>query len=424
MVEPKIITIEELISLLPWYQNLDDKTNWQEKYMEQMELVQREVPENIKREDYETEADYMEATVDYIMSKGMAAPKYMYQDILDGYLNENLIAYGYWTSSIDMTNQIMWGQMLYMTYPMSNPAITTFGLRPSIVLEDNQAPLKEKTTELYMTESIQNMKMIVGDTLNISMYVKPYYNCNNNILKFTSSNESVATVDTNGVITAKTVGTTTITISTVDGSNIIKNINVTVANMSVNGIMSSRNECINTGTCEQGTLINVAVNDSKTYGFYVLKDTGSELTLLMDRNLGDNLAWYANSYNLSSGPATAISALKQRAIDWTNIPEREYTYSDDSGYDTYAAFTETMKARMITYTEANNIMTANNGKIPEWMRTNLYTHGDNSTYGYWTSATFGSGYHAYGVRYLGDLYGYTTNDTASCGVRPVITITK
>ena len=202
-------------------------------------------------------------------------------------------------------------------------------------------------------------------------------------------------------------------------------------------IMTSENACVTSGTCSQddikaGIKVNVKVNDKKAYDFYVIADNGTELTLLMSENLGDNVAWYKNTYNNSKGPTTALAELKTRTSDWTNIPERDYVYSDDGGGNKYKSFTETMRARMITYTEAENIRNANNGTTPNWMYVNLKNTGSNTDSlgndkaGYWTSAAhFSYSESAQRIDYIGNIYVYswTDNGTAN-GLRPVITMPK
>ena len=151
----------------------------------------------------------------------------------------------------------------------------------------------------------------------------------------------------------------------------------------------------------------------------------------MDRNIyasGDttepDVAWYADSQTQSQGPKTAVAALKERTSSWTNIPERVYTYSDDGGGNKYTAFTEKMRARMLTYTEANDIKTANNNTMPSWMYINLYDTGDNNNYGYWLSAANASYFGiAWNVNYSGILNNNLVSDTGK-GVRPVITLSK
>ncbi|MBC1246104.1 SdrD B-like domain-containing protein [Listeria booriae] len=68
----------------------------------------------------------------------------------------------------------------------------------------------------------------VNDTGKINATVAPS-NATNKALSYTPADSSIITVDANGNWTAKKSGTTTITVKTLDGSNISKTINVTVA---------------------------------------------------------------------------------------------------------------------------------------------------------------------------------------------------
>ena len=80
---------------------------------------------------------------------------------------------------------------------------------------------------------------------------------------------------------------------------------------SLNKNISSQDDCItNNKICLSGTKVNVRVNNFESYDFYVIGDTGNDLTLLMDRNLGNNVAWISEQDYISTGK-----------IDWTHISE-------------------------------------------------------------------------------------------------------
>ena len=185
-------------------------------------------------------------------------------------------------------------------------------------------------------------------------------------------------------------------------------------------------ECItNKTTCTPGTPVAIKVNTDTVYNFYVLSDNNDKITLIMDRNLGDNVAWYAGAQDNSHGPTTAVAALKTRTSGWTNIPAKEYTYSDDGGGNKYTAFAETMRARMLTYTEATTTLgcTTSIGSCPSWLYENLYNNGDNNTYRYWTSTANATRSDAvWTVYYDGEINNDYTN--SSDGLRPVIELLK
>ena len=220
--------------------------------------------------------------------------------------------------------------------------------------------------------------------------------------------------------------------------------NVSVIYKYTNGIMSSMDNCINIGKCEAGTKVNVKVNNREKYDFYVINDNTTELTLIMDRNLGGKVMWAtADDYAMANtdstscstasctdeGPVTAVAILKERTAGWINIPERDYTYSDDGGGNKYEGFTETMRARMLTYTEATTTLgcdTSTNGSCPSWLYTNLSSSNTTEqTYGYWTSsANRWSVTWAHIIIYDGYVFGSDSYRDTVNGLRPVIELSK
>ena len=235
-----------------------------------------------------------------------------------------------------------------------------------------------------------------------------------------------------------------------------------------NNIMSSYDTCIKTGVCHPGTEVDVEVNDLKSYKFFVVSDSGSELTLIMDRNIypdgksaKQNVRWvseedynddvnFGNFGNTDKGPITALNYLNTQTLDWTNIPpianykydnnldgtQYEYGYQKLEIIDGISKLTSQTgnliteitgksRARMLTFEEADNIVSSNDNKMPEWLYINLYGTGDNNTHGYWLSSNLRSNIYNARIVYS---YGYLSvsnfNNGSSCGIRPVITLTK
>ena len=75
--------------------------------------------------------------------------------------------------------------------------------------------------------NMTSYSMNVGNTVTLSADVYPT-NATNKAVKWSSSNTSVATVDTNGKVTAKTAGTAIITATATDGSNVSGSCTITV----------------------------------------------------------------------------------------------------------------------------------------------------------------------------------------------------
>ena len=212
--------------------------------------------------------------------------------------------------------------------------------------------------------------------------------------------------------------------------------------------------CITNKTkCEAGTPVAIEVAPNTIYKFYVLNDdtTKNEVTLIMDRNLGGNVAWinfedYYPSPRNDKGPLTALRVLKERTSGWTNIPTYTYTLENDAdgnnGSNTYNPIskptTETTEESVVENVRARlprreEVVTAETGcttssnSCKSWLYEYLSgTGGDNKTYGYWTSTACSySSEHAWGVYCYGNLMlDDPVYDAVYRGVRPVITLSK
>ena len=76
--------------------------------------------------------------------------------------------------------------------------------------------------------SPSTVSLAISNTIQLTANVSPS-NATNKSVTWTSSNETVASVDANGIVTGKTAGSATITASSTDGSNIKSNsVSVTV----------------------------------------------------------------------------------------------------------------------------------------------------------------------------------------------------
>ena len=103
------------------------------------------------------------------------------------------------------------------------------GVKASCVLTV-EAVLIE-SIDLFYTELMLND----GDVFDFSPSIYPY-NATNQKLKWTSSNESVATVDEDGWVVTKKPGKTTITVTAMDGSGVSTTCKLTVSPVMVSNI--------------------------------------------------------------------------------------------------------------------------------------------------------------------------------------------
>ncbi len=143
--------------------------------------------------------------------------------------------------------------------------------------------------------------------------------------------------------------------------------------------------------------------------FYVLEDNGDSVSLIMNENIGDRVAWNTSGNN-ADGPVTALAYLEEQTSIWTveaTLP---------TGQQIADAVGNT------SWTSGSNPISLSSAP---WLYGNLYTSSNKSLPdGYWTSTPHsGLSNHAWRVYYSGHLNGYF-GDSTSTGVRPVITVSK
>ena len=124
-----------------------------------------------------------------------------YSGIEISFASDNILGVG------DILNDAWWYQALYnISYSRAN---TDWEFVTSITLDQSEISLD-------VTETVKLIATVLPE------------NATNKSLIWSSSNEAVATVDAKGVVTAISVGETTITVATVDGSNLSAYCNVIV----------------------------------------------------------------------------------------------------------------------------------------------------------------------------------------------------
>ena len=116
----------------------------------------------------------------------------------------------------------------------------------------------------------------------------------------------------------------------------------------IENVINSDNSCIRAGNiCTDseiiaGVKVNVNVNNSQSYDFYVISNTATEMTLIMDRNLGEPTHWISKTdYDNAGGtvievggstdlgPLTSLNYLNSLTVNWSNVPIiSNYTYAN------------------------------------------------------------------------------------------------
>lgn len=152
--------------------------------------------------------------------------------------------------------------------------------------------------------------------------------------------------------------------------------------------------------------------------FYVLEEDGNNIKLIMNKNLGEIVAWCdatAKDPNNNSCNANGAKAyLASQTSGWTKLINAGGKVELPKGEDI---------ANLIN-DDLWNDTTITKQEVPDWMRANLYK--TNVPLGYWTStANSNKSSEAWLMFYLGYLHSYDFKSySVVSGVRPVITISK
>ena len=209
----------------------------------------------------------------------------------------------------------------------------------------------------------------------------------------------------------------------------------------------------------KGVKVQIKVNDSDTYDFYMIDDNDTYVTLIMDKNIGKSM--YSSGDN-TKGPLYALEDLNKITSKWNKIELIDAYRYDDYGYQTFESLkpknlekepenpadkvyltpggyiylevnegltrvvSETeedsieeelpskINARLITYEELDKLKV--DGKHPKWL---------NNDEDFWTMSSYYATKNTTGNAYAfidGELK--STKVTKSLGLRPVITVSK
>ncbi len=119
-----------------------------------------------------------------------------------------------------------------------------------------------------LTISPETLSLYVGYTQQLTATITPL-DAYNKDLRWFSTNENVATVDANGLVTARSVGTANITVATTDGSNLSATCALTVTNVPVESVTLNQTELNmtegSTATLSATVLPDDAMNKSLTW---------------------------------------------------------------------------------------------------------------------------------------------------------------
>ena len=187
-----------------------------------------------------------------------------------------------------------------------------------------------------------------------------------------------------------------------------------------NSIIKTEHACLTNGTtCPTGEKFAIEVAPGNIQNFYVINDLDNTLTLIMDRNIGDTVAWGESKVE---GPITALNYLESQTSNWTNISTKTYSLTDSI----YGTITRpNARTRMLTHDEAIDSLECveYNAGCPTWLYENLSS--DSTPYGFWlSSASVGDANYAWLVSHVGYVHSTDVTFGSNYGVRPVIEISK
>ena len=221
-----------------------------------------------------------------------------------------------------------------------------------------------------------------GETLQLTATVSPS-NTTNKTVTWTSSNNSVATVSNNGLVTAKSAGSATITATTADGSNKSASCNLTVNQLATGVTLNQTSATINNGETLQLTATvspsnttnktvtwtssNNSVATVSSNGFVTAKSAGTA-TITATTADGSNLSascqitvnQLVTSITLSKSSATIVvdrtlqltytvtpSNATNKAVTWTSSDPAVATVSTGGLVTTKSVGTTTITATTV-----------------------------------------------------------------------------
>ena len=154
-------------------------------------------------------------------------------------------------------------------------------------------------------------------------------------------------------------------------------------------------------------------DDSKNLIFFVLDKTDTEVSLIMNKNLGDAVAWSEDDNNHkddeSKQAITAKLALKERTLSWTKLNQSQITLP--SGQQIATAGGDTKWTDNTYGTGFSDF---------KWLYDNLI-----DSYDYWTETAYSkNSTESWSVNSWGELGTNEVNNENNIGIRPVISIPK
>lgn len=218
-----------------------------------------------------------------------------------------------------------------------------------------------------ITLSETNAKIAINETRRINVNMKPN-NASNKTINYRSSDTTIATVDSSGIITGKKIGTAYITV-TAESKTASYKVNV-VSGVKLNGITisPSKLELIEEGSSK----LTVSYNPTNASNKEITWKSSNDNVVTVDSN-GNLKAKMAGNATISAtskdGSYTASSTVTVTALDKAlkgiSLNKDELTLKPDDTEELSVIFNPTSaENKKVTWTSSNsNIVTVENGKI-------------------------------------------------------------
>ncbi len=213
----------------------------------------------------------------------------------------------------------------------------------------------------------ESLSLVVGDEETLTATVAPL-NASNKNVTWSSNNEPVATVDANGKVEAKTVGTAVITVTTTDGGFTAQcTVTVSAATVAVTGVTMSSALTMNTGSTQTLTATVLPSNATNKAVTWSSNNTSvaSVVNGVVTAHKAGTATITVTSASNSNAKATCVVTVNDVAVTSVNLSASTATIvKGDNQTLTATIAPANATVKTITWsTSDSKVATVSNGKV-------------------------------------------------------------